>query len=224
MFIKYVAPYPISAIFSKDILHGFSLVMQKLLEVVQLNMILKILWSEIRGLRVSKRKSLVKNEQILLEREIYHVYRLIQQTVQSFYDYILDRIRCAQINFKTSIRDCVNKGYGFLHNIMKEYVSDLCSSLFITLTKSELEVSIYLNIAIDESLELCRRSLKALMSTFLRMDEPSNDYLSELMHVRIEVEELNKCNQVLVRKAEELSALGQVDAKMLIKFFNIHSI
>jgi len=231
MFIDYVAPYPISSIFSKEILHGFSLVMQKLLELVQLSIILKILWSEIRGLRVSKRNPLAKKEQALLEREIFHVYRIIQQTVQSFYDYALDRIRCAQINFKTSIRNGLNKGYGLLHTLMEEYVSNLCSSLFINLTNSESESEATdvstISIAIDESLEMCRRSLKALMTTLLKMEETGDDYLSELTTFRIEIAELKKCNEVLVREAGELSISTlsgqhqQVDAKMLIKFFNL---
>jgi hypothetical protein len=228
MFIDYIVSFPLSAIFSSDVLFNFSKVMQKLLELVQLSVLLKILWNEIRGLRVVQRNAHTdKNKftQSHIDREIFHSYRTVLQTVNSLYDYAVDRVRCIQIDFKKSIRASASRGYGVLYNLMEEYSSNLCSSLFIDFKNNSSdydENETTLTAAIDCSLDLCRRSLKALMKLLLAVEESkqSTDYLLELSNLRTEISELNRCNQALMTKADDVSRFSeQVNAKMLTKFF-----
>ena len=60
------------------------------------------------------------------------------------------------------------------------------------------------------------------MKLMLSAEESENksDYLFDLSNLRIEILELNKCNQSLMEKAEEISKFSeQTNAKMLTKFF-----
>ena len=224
MYIEYIAPFPISAIYSKELCYNFSLVMQKLMELAQISIILKILWNEIRGLRVINSKDTNgKYAHSKLEREMFHSYRVIQQTVHSLYDYAIDRIRCCQISFKKSIRASATSGYGVIYNIMEEYSSNLCSSFFIDYENLEAVADdSSIGTAMELTLDMCRRSLKAIMKVILKAEETNQtpDYVSDLINLRTEMSELNRCSQVLKSKAEEVSLYSeQVNAKMLTQFF-----
>eukprot|EP01041_Mallomonas_annulata_P000894 gene894-1731_t len=144
--IKYNAPSPLSAVFSIKTMDNICRVTRRLFEIYQIISISRILWREIRILRIKEdkqRSTSQRNNNNNISNELYSKFRLVRMYTQAILDFTSDRLCQLQLQFRDRLEKAAEVGelgFGGLVGLFARHAANLAEATFCMETVNRTEL------------------------------------------------------------------------------------
>lgn len=215
LYACYDAPWPVPTIVSRQVLNKFAPITQRFLELGHLVALFRVVWGELRysrvllsgaGTRKSKadktipaaerapvqeqqqRRDLLAAQRHRTDRQVSDAMRLVQQTVQSLFDHLSERVYVHQACFKQAMCRVSTDGLDGIVHALNTYADSLAASS-LQLTNEEVVLRQLLGQRVvvdavasqDPMLELKLRincildSCRSILQASLMINDANND-------------------------------------------------
>lgn len=143
--LEYLTDWPIPAIITPATLDRIGSMTRRLLELSQLNELLRITWAQLRVRQQFSQRLMAKDGQRgksfrLLDREINGCFRILQSTVQALLNYMSDRVHSSTQRFRDRMVRSAHYGLDEAVSAIEEYAHCLQVASFIPISGEEDEL------------------------------------------------------------------------------------
>ena len=225
--VRYMAPWPLSVIFSTSILDNIGVATRRLLALGHVTDLFRLVWNELRVHRGNK-----KAKALVHDRELFHYLRAIQQTIQALFDFTSDRIRFCQLKFRGNLKERCNDGLGGIAHAIYQYSNDIATTTFAAVQPTGAprgdDMTLVLAVELDALLTLCRTIMKDIMC-FIKHYSADNEHDAQNMNsIRVKMQSLGKRQGKVYRDAcsgiDSSNDANRVHINVLILFFGVFNI
>lgn len=143
--LEYLTDWPIPAIITQATLDRIGSMTRRLLELSQLNELLRITWAQLRVRQQFSQRLMARNGQRgksfrLLDREINSCFRILQSTVQALLNYMSDRVHSSSQRLRDRMVRSAHCGLDEAVSAIEEYAHCLQIASFVPFSEIEEEL------------------------------------------------------------------------------------